>query len=297
MNGAKRRVSKLAVTTLILSCLPFLSKGAGLIGLSAILFGHIALRNIKRSQGLLTGRAFAISGLVISYGLLIAAVFFLIFQGQKTAHSEGKSMSRGNNHPSFQKPFPSTHTEDLHQRVESFLKRSDDPRSTQLKKVVEENLFITKRLEEQYGDLYKIYQKINFESIFRPEFASKEDLQAANESIMRLEKAALACKETVILHRRSFIKSSAEKLGNALTSEIIGNSSTSYQLVILWLDSAVSFTKSANYHLKEYFDSGQINKQLASLTTQKAVEYEKLQEAVYRQHLRQQEKLEKKLPR
>src|SRR3954453_5148187 len=57
------------VTSLVWMC------GAG--SLAAIICGHLAIREIKRSGGTQTGRGLAIAGLVIGYLGLLAALLYL----------------------------------------------------------------------------------------------------------------------------------------------------------------------------------------------------------------------------
>jgi hypothetical protein len=70
----------------------------GLVGgsLLAVIFGHIALRRIKRSWGLLTGRGMAIAGLVLGYIGMVAAIAFaaliVIAYGNYQTASSGKAL-------------------------------------------------------------------------------------------------------------------------------------------------------------------------------------------------------------
>ena len=70
-----RKTNGLAVTSMILGILWLCWLGSIL----AVLFGHIGLSQIKKSQGTQTGRGFAIAGLVLGYlgvfGLIMALLF------------------------------------------------------------------------------------------------------------------------------------------------------------------------------------------------------------------------------
>jgi hypothetical protein len=66
-----------AIASLILSIASWL----GLIGLGAVLgviFGHIALNEINRSQGQLQGRGIATAGLIIGYVHIAAGICALL---------------------------------------------------------------------------------------------------------------------------------------------------------------------------------------------------------------------------
>jgi hypothetical protein len=70
-----------AVWSLVLSLLSFACLGP-LTGIPAIICGHVAHANIKRSQGGLTGDGLAVAGLVIGYivsvgWILLIALGFL----------------------------------------------------------------------------------------------------------------------------------------------------------------------------------------------------------------------------
>jgi hypothetical protein len=70
-----RKTNGLAVTSMILGILWLCWLGSIL----AVLFGHVGLSQIKKSQGTQTGRGFAIAGLVLGYlgvfGLIMALLF------------------------------------------------------------------------------------------------------------------------------------------------------------------------------------------------------------------------------
>ncbi len=84
--------SGLAITSFVLSLVGFLL--SFLTWIPAIIFGHIALSQIRRSGGRLTGRGFAVAGLVISYGFtLIAVVVFTFLIGVVTLDATGKFAS------------------------------------------------------------------------------------------------------------------------------------------------------------------------------------------------------------
>ncbi len=61
--SAQQQTSPLAIASLICACLFF----CGITIILAIVFGHIALSQIKRSEGRLKGQGLAIAGLVIGY--------------------------------------------------------------------------------------------------------------------------------------------------------------------------------------------------------------------------------------
>ena len=72
---AGRRVNPFAVASLVLSVLWGLWLGSAL----AVVFGHIALRQIARSRDTESGSGLAIAGLVIGYLGLVLLVVALIF--------------------------------------------------------------------------------------------------------------------------------------------------------------------------------------------------------------------------
>lgn len=78
MNSSQR-TSGLAVASLILGILSLL--GAAVCGapIAAVICGHLALGQIKRSAGQVGGRGLAIAGLVTGYLALIAGVVVLLF--------------------------------------------------------------------------------------------------------------------------------------------------------------------------------------------------------------------------
>jgi Domain of unknown function (DUF4190)/Domain of unknown function (DUF1707) len=69
------RVNPFAVASLVLSLLWI----AWLGSLAAVIFGHIALRQIARSNDTESGSGLAIAGLVLGYGALLLFVVALIF--------------------------------------------------------------------------------------------------------------------------------------------------------------------------------------------------------------------------
>jgi hypothetical protein len=69
------RVNPFAVASLVLSLLWI----AWLGSLAAVIFGHIALRQIARSNDTESGSGMAIAGLVLGYGALVLFVVALIF--------------------------------------------------------------------------------------------------------------------------------------------------------------------------------------------------------------------------
>jgi uncharacterized membrane protein len=80
-----KRVSGLAVASLVLGIMSvptICCCGGGLVAaILAIIFGHLAMGRIRRSQGRLDGTGMAVAGLVIGYAsvaLQILAVIFLV---------------------------------------------------------------------------------------------------------------------------------------------------------------------------------------------------------------------------
>ena len=69
------RVNPFAIASLVLSLLWI----AWLGSLAAVIFGHIALRQIARSNETESGSGLAIAGLVLGYGALVLFVVALIF--------------------------------------------------------------------------------------------------------------------------------------------------------------------------------------------------------------------------
>jgi hypothetical protein len=69
----------LAVWSLILGLLAFVS--LGITAIPAVISGHVARRNIKRSAGSLTGGGFAIAGLITGY---LSVIFITILAGLTT---------------------------------------------------------------------------------------------------------------------------------------------------------------------------------------------------------------------
>lgn len=63
-------------------------------GIPAIITGHLALGKIKKSGGILQGRGFAITGLILGYVLSVLSVIviMLAYNGFKTAMSRAKSV-------------------------------------------------------------------------------------------------------------------------------------------------------------------------------------------------------------
>lgn len=70
MNDGCQRTSTLAIIALVL----------GLLGLSlpAIICGHIARSQIRRSHGMLTGGGFALAGIILGYFMLVVTVVVVI---------------------------------------------------------------------------------------------------------------------------------------------------------------------------------------------------------------------------
>jgi hypothetical protein len=71
------RINPYAIASLVMSLLWLAWVGS----LAAVIFGHIALRQIARSRGTESGSGFAIAGLVIGYGALAPLVVTLLFIG------------------------------------------------------------------------------------------------------------------------------------------------------------------------------------------------------------------------
>lgn len=70
-----RKTNGLAVTSMILGILWLCWLGSIL----AVLFGHIGLSQIKKSQGTQQGRGFAITGLVLGYLGVVTLILALLF--------------------------------------------------------------------------------------------------------------------------------------------------------------------------------------------------------------------------
>ena len=70
------RTSVGAIWSFVLSLFSFICLGP-LTGIPAIICGHVAHSNIKRSQGTLTGDGLAIAGLVIGYLASIGWIFII----------------------------------------------------------------------------------------------------------------------------------------------------------------------------------------------------------------------------
>jgi len=71
------RINAYAIASLVMSVLWL----AWLGSLAAVIFGHIALRQIARSRGTESGSGLAIAGLVMGYGALLLFVVTLLFLG------------------------------------------------------------------------------------------------------------------------------------------------------------------------------------------------------------------------
>jgi hypothetical protein len=70
-----KRVNPYAIASLVMSLLWL----AWLGSLAAVIFGHVALRQIARSRDTESGSGLAVAGLVIGYGALVLFVVALIF--------------------------------------------------------------------------------------------------------------------------------------------------------------------------------------------------------------------------
>jgi len=76
--SAGGQTETLAIVSLVLG---ILSCGCGcLLGIPAIICGHIALNNIKASEGRLEGRPLAIVGLVLGYTMLVLSILGSVLQ-------------------------------------------------------------------------------------------------------------------------------------------------------------------------------------------------------------------------
>jgi hypothetical protein len=69
-------VNGLAVGSFVLSLLWLFGVGSVL----AVIFGHVALRQIKRSQGRQSGRGLAVAGLIIGYVGFLPPILFYVFE-------------------------------------------------------------------------------------------------------------------------------------------------------------------------------------------------------------------------
>ena len=72
--GYATRTSGLAIASLVLGIVWVFWLGSIL----AVIFGHVALSQIKRSMGALTGRGMAIAGLILGYLGLVTLVGFIV---------------------------------------------------------------------------------------------------------------------------------------------------------------------------------------------------------------------------
>ena len=87
------RTSGLAIASLVLGIVWVFWLGSIL----AVIFGHIALSQIKRSMGVLTGRGMAIAGLVLGYvglAVLVAVIVAAAIVGPGTATAAQCSLDR-----------------------------------------------------------------------------------------------------------------------------------------------------------------------------------------------------------
>jgi DNA-directed RNA polymerase subunit RPC12/RpoP len=79
--SAVSATSAAAVWSFVLSLLSIFCLGM-LTGIPAIICGHVAVSNINRSRGTLTGKGLAIAGLVIGYLSVFAwLIYFFLFGG------------------------------------------------------------------------------------------------------------------------------------------------------------------------------------------------------------------------
>jgi len=304
---AKKRTSKLAVASLTLAILGVLTVAAGvgiLFFLAAIFCGHAGLRAIKRADGSLQGRDAARVGLGISYGLMIAGAIWVPFiikennervaaVKQALAEREGGTTQTATD-TDGQKPLPPTRTEEMQQRVEAFVKRGGDPAAA---KLVEDNLELIKKTENQAGEMLAAYQALDVETIFRPDLANKEKINNALAGTERLEKAALSLKDTAVIHRERMLGTATENIGTDVASEVAEKTGDNYRQFIAWSDSALAFTPLAKRLLKDYGTTGQMDQNLVELAFERATEYEEIQEELVTKSAKQQAEFEKTMPR
>lgn len=76
--GALPRASGLAIASLILGILGLLPL-FGVGSLIAVIFGHVSLSAIHRSNGLLTGGGMAVAGLILGYLVVVPIIAYLLF--------------------------------------------------------------------------------------------------------------------------------------------------------------------------------------------------------------------------
>lgn len=68
------KVNGLAIASLVLGIVPLLGIGS----VVAVVFGHVALGQIKRSNGFETGRGMALAGLILGYAWIVLNVLLLV---------------------------------------------------------------------------------------------------------------------------------------------------------------------------------------------------------------------------
>src|SRR4051812_33336405 len=75
-----RPTSSLAIASLVLGCLSYIACGGPITGIPAIICGHMARGEIRRSRGLYKGDGLALAGLVMGYiGCSILLLFLIPF--------------------------------------------------------------------------------------------------------------------------------------------------------------------------------------------------------------------------
>jgi hypothetical protein len=303
MNDAKKRISKLAVASLVLALITLPTAGLPLL-IGAIVCGHIALRAIKRSQGTLSGRGVAIAGLVISYCLLIAGAIwvpFIIKENnervatikQALAEREGET-TPGDTATATAKPLPPTRTEEMKQRVDAFVDRGGE---SGLAKALDENLSVIRQVEERSKEMLAAYEGLDVETIFRPDLATPDKITKAEASVSRLERAAVALKDIAVVHRNTMLEATSEDVGTGVATTAADKTTTNYLKFVSWADSALAFTPLAQRLLKDYITTGQMDEQVVELAFERATQYEEIQEEIVTISAKQQAEFEKTMPR
>jgi hypothetical protein len=77
----------LAVVSLVTGILGICT--GGITSIIAVVCGHLALGQIKRSGGVMRGHGMAIAGLVLGYAMIALFVFALIFDAISVANGTG----------------------------------------------------------------------------------------------------------------------------------------------------------------------------------------------------------------
>ncbi len=303
MNDTKTRISKLAVTSLVLAIITLLTAGLPLL-LGAIVCGHIALRAIKKSQGTISGRGVAIAGLVTSYVILIAAAIWVPFIIKDTnervaaikqtlAEQEGQTVVN-ETATSPGKPLPPTRTEEMKQRIDAYAERGGD---AGLVRALDQSLSVVRQVEERSRQMLSAYEGLDVETIFRPDLATKDKIGNAEAGVQRLEKAALALKDIATVHRAKALEATSNEVGATVAGAAADKTSTNYLKFISWADSALAFTPLAQRILKDYTTTGQMDASVVELAFERATQYEEIQEELLTISAQQQAEFEKTMPR